>query len=102
MSLFIFLSVERVFKREFDENRRGWERKSRLQALESYGILDTPREELFDNIAELAAEICGTPIGVVNFISDTRQFYKAERAWASDRRRLKHRFVLKQFSKQIF
>ncbi len=52
--------------------------KSRLQALESYGILDTPREELFDNIAELAAEICGTPIGVVNFISDTRQFFKAE------------------------
>ncbi|GJD54627.1 PAS domain-containing protein [Methylobacterium dankookense] len=51
---------------------------ARLRALNSYGILDTPREPGFDDIAALAAEICGTPIAVVNFIGDGRQFFKAE------------------------
>ncbi|GJD52504.1 hypothetical protein OPKNFCMD_5270 [Methylobacterium crusticola] len=41
-------------------------------------MLDTPREEEFDGIAELAAEICGTPIAVVNLIGPGRQFFKAE------------------------
>ncbi|MHC2019962.1 PAS domain-containing protein [Methylobacterium sp. CM6247] len=50
----------------------------RLQALESYQIFDTPREEDFDGIATLAAEICSTPIAVVNLIGDGRQFFKAE------------------------
>ena len=51
---------------------------ARLKALDSFGILDTPSEESFDGIAELAAEICGTPIAVVNLIGDGRQFFKAE------------------------
>ncbi|WP_082317159.1 PAS domain S-box protein [Methylobacterium sp. ARG-1] len=51
---------------------------ARLQALDSYGILDTPREQGFDDVAALAAEICCTPIAVVNFIGDGRQFFKAE------------------------
>lgn len=34
----------------------------RLAALHGYGILDTPREQDFDDIAALASEICGTPI----------------------------------------
>jgi PAS domain S-box-containing protein len=50
----------------------------RLQALDSYGILDTPPEQGFDDVAALASEICGTPIAVVNFIGDGRQFFKAE------------------------
>ncbi|GJD57984.1 PAS domain-containing protein [Methylobacterium dankookense] len=51
---------------------------ARLRALAGYDILDTPREREFDDIAELAVEICGTPIAVVNFIGDGRQFFKAE------------------------
>ena len=51
---------------------------TRLRVLVDYDILDTPREGAFDDIAELAAEICGTPIAVVNFIGDGRQFFKAE------------------------
>jgi PAS domain S-box-containing protein len=51
---------------------------ARLHALARYNILDTPREHEFDDIAELAAEICGTPIAVVNFVGDGRQFFKAE------------------------
>jgi PAS domain S-box-containing protein len=50
----------------------------RLAALARYAILDTPREEDFDDIAELASEICDTPIAVVNLIADGRQWFKAE------------------------
>ncbi|WP_416877331.1 histidine kinase dimerization/phosphoacceptor domain -containing protein [Litorimonas sp.] len=50
----------------------------RLAALHSYNILDTPREDDFDDIVELAAKICGTPISVVNLIDADRQWFKAE------------------------
>ena len=50
----------------------------RLEALYRYDILDTPREAMFDDVAQLAADICGAPIGVVNLIAEGRQFFKAE------------------------
>ncbi|TCM36053.1 PAS domain S-box protein [Novosphingobium sp. ST904] len=50
----------------------------RLAALARYDVLDSPREQAFDEMASLAAAICGTPIAVVNFIGDGRQFFKAE------------------------
>jgi PAS domain S-box-containing protein len=50
----------------------------RLAALARYEMLDTPREKEFDDIAELAAAICATPIAVVNLVGDRRQFFKAE------------------------
>ena len=64
----------------------GWERvkptthteAERLAALACYGVMDSPRERVFDEIAALAAAICQTPIAVVNFIGSTRQFFKAE------------------------
>ncbi|NYT40225.1 PAS domain-containing protein [Sphingomonas sp. R-74633] len=52
--------------------------QQRLQALEAYDILDTAAEPAFDEIARLAADICGTPIAVVNLIARDRQFFKAE------------------------
>ena len=55
----------------------GWEAR-RVEALQRYEILDTPPEPKFDEIAKLAADICGTPIGVVNLIDEGRQFFKAE------------------------
>ncbi len=51
---------------------------ARLAALQSYEILDTPRESDFDELVELAATICGTPISVVNLIDADRQWFKAE------------------------
>ncbi len=51
---------------------------ARLRALDRYCLVDTPREQDFDEIAEAAAELCGTPIAVVNLVGDGRQFFKAE------------------------
>lgn len=50
----------------------------RLAALARYHVLDTPREQAFDEIAGLAAALCRTPIAMVSFIGEGRQFFKAE------------------------
>jgi two-component system, cell cycle sensor histidine kinase and response regulator CckA len=55
-----------------------WNEADRLTAIEAYGILDTPREEDFDNIAKLAAEICNVPIAIVNIVAEGRQWFKAK------------------------
>lgn len=51
---------------------------ARLKALRYYEILDTEPEEAYDNLARLAAFICGTPISLVNFIDENRQWFKAK------------------------
>ena len=61
-----------------DETERADRERLRLEALRRYDILDTPTEEAFDEIAQLAAEICKCPMGVVNLVDETRQFFKAE------------------------
>jgi signal transduction histidine kinase len=49
----------------------------RLAALGEYAILDTLREQDYDDIVRLAAQICGTPIAIVNFVDADRQWGKA-------------------------
>ena len=50
---------------------------NRLAALQQYQIVETPPEETFDAIARLAAQICQTPVAVINFIDDRLQWFKA-------------------------
>ncbi|HEY0791253.1 MAG TPA: GAF domain-containing protein [Chthoniobacterales bacterium] len=50
----------------------------RLAALLRYGILDTAPERDFDDLCRLAAQICQTPIAVVNFVAAERQWFKSK------------------------
>lgn len=50
----------------------------RLAALRSYGILDTAREEEFDEVVALAAAICEVPVALVSLVDSDRQWFKAE------------------------
>lgn len=50
----------------------------RLAALREAGLLDTPPEQVFDDIVQLASEICDTPISLVSLVDEHRQWFKAK------------------------
>jgi hypothetical protein len=41
-------------------------------------MLDTPDEEWFDDLARLAAYVCGTPIGLIGLIDSNREWFNQE------------------------
>ena len=53
----------------------------RLENLRSYGILDTPPEQAFDDLTRLATYICGTPIALIGFMDLDRQWFKSRIGW---------------------
>lgn len=52
--------------------------RDRLAALHRYGILDSLPEQSFDDLTRLASLICGTPISLVTFIDEARQWIKSK------------------------
>jgi len=51
--------------------------EARLRALFETHVMDTQPEKAFDEIAELASQICGTPIALVTFLDAERQWFKS-------------------------
>jgi CheY-like chemotaxis protein len=51
---------------------------SRLESLSDLRIIDTSPEQIFDDIARLAALICDTPIAVVDFVDEQRVWFKSK------------------------
>ncbi len=50
---------------------------ARHRQLQQYGILDTEREEAYDDLAALAAYICKVPIAAITFFDGERQWFKS-------------------------
>ncbi|HKC58163.1 MAG TPA: GAF domain-containing protein [Vicinamibacterales bacterium] len=50
---------------------------ARLRALRLYRILDTGSEKAFDDLTELAAAICDTPMSLITLIDESRQWFKS-------------------------
>ena len=56
----------------------------RVAALRALDILDTPPEPAYDEIGELAAQICKCPVGYISFIEDDRLWFKSKYGLPSD------------------
>ena len=49
----------------------------RLRALDRYAILDTAPEDGFDEVVQLAAALCATPVALITLVDQSRQWFKA-------------------------
>lgn len=56
----------------------------RLARLAALAVMDTEPEPLFDHLAALAAQLCGTPVALLGLIDDKRQWFKAKVGFGRD------------------
>jgi two-component system cell cycle sensor histidine kinase/response regulator CckA len=52
--------------------------KKRLKVLWQYDVLDTVPEVVFDDLTELAANICEAPIALISLVDEKRQWFKSK------------------------
>ena len=53
--------------------------KERIKSLKAYSILDTLPEAEYDNLTILASQICETPVALITFVDDNRQWFKSRK-----------------------
>jgi GAF domain-containing protein len=52
--------------------------RKRLEVLWEYEVLDTVPEAVFDDLTELAADICEVPIALISLVDEDRQWFKSK------------------------
>jgi GAF domain-containing protein len=58
-------------------NTANEQEKRRLAALREYRILDTGKEQAFDDLIRVAACICQVPMATISLVDESRQWFKA-------------------------
>lgn len=66
--------------------------KARLAILKEYEIMDTPAEAQFDDLTQLASEICGAPVGLISLLNDEKQWFKSKIGTDASESPLEHAF----------
>ncbi len=51
--------------------------KRRLEVLQSYALLDSEPEEAYDDLTQMAAQICDAPIALISLVDKDRQWFKS-------------------------
>lgn len=65
---------------------------ARVAALRSYRILDSTPESDFDELAQLAAQVCRTPTALLSLVDHERQWHKARVGFHLSQIELQHSF----------
>jgi hypothetical protein len=50
---------------------------ARLTSLHGYEILDTPPEQVFEDLVRLASTVSGMPVALISLVDAERQWFKA-------------------------
>jgi PAS domain S-box-containing protein len=68
----------------FNGSVPAWDEVVRLAALQDLEVLDTPPETAFDDIVQIAAQVCQTSSASVGFVTGDRHWFKAKIGFEQD------------------